>query len=340
MVTYLLLLKGTNKDLASLEFEILFKTYYGEDIKLKQIRNTLFFFSTNKVLTRQEEFLKRLSFTNTVSKLLFKGKIEEYSKTLSSQVNPCMESFALRIHSSFANSSVYKEKGLDYFAKAMWTVMKKPKIDLNDPQCVYHFHYDEEKNEILCSEEFFENSKDYLQRMPTQRPFCKPYTIKSDLARASVNMLGLKTGLICDPFCGTGAILLEAQSMGFEVVGNDISYKDLMGYRANSFHFFSGFPSLLTLSDSRELVFKEKSIGGLVTDIPYGKSSRKLGTELYEQFLLNAKKYLKNGARLVVIYANFLEFEELVKKHYKVLGQAEEYINKSMTRRIIVAENC
>ena len=43
------------------------------------------------------------------------------------------------------------------------------------------------------------------------------------------------------------------------------------------------------------------------------------------------KVYLKPGKRMVVIYANFLEFKELTLKYFDEVCEIEEYINKSMT---------
>ena len=52
-----------------------------------------------------------------------------------------------------------------------------------------------------------------------------PYTLKSDIARASLNLLNLKeNSIVLDPFCGIGGILLEAEDLNFKVIGNDISW--------------------------------------------------------------------------------------------------------------------
>ena len=41
-----------------------------------------------------------------------------------------------------------------------------------------------------------------------------------------INLIGLKKGeTVCDPFCGTGTTLLEAESMGIHGIGLDFDEK-------------------------------------------------------------------------------------------------------------------
>ena len=42
------------------------------------------------------------------------------------------------------------------------------------------------------------------------------------LARVMCNLTGLKEGIIWDPFCGSGTILMEAAVLGFDILGSDI----------------------------------------------------------------------------------------------------------------------
>mgnify|MGYP000970328305 FL=1 len=62
-----------------------------------------------------------------------------------------------------------------------------------------------------------------------KRDYEKPYTdtdmgtLPPKLARMLVNLTGLRSGIIWDPFCGSGTILLEAAVLGFDVFGSDVS---------------------------------------------------------------------------------------------------------------------
>ena len=60
------------------------------------------------------------------------------------------------------------------------------------------------------------------------RDFDKPYTdvkmgtLPPKLARMMINLTGLREGIIWDPFCGSGTILMESLVLGFDVLGSDI----------------------------------------------------------------------------------------------------------------------
>jgi len=50
-------------------------------------------------------------------------------------------------------------------------------------------------------------------------------TLPPKLARIMVNLTGRKDGIVWDPFCGSGTILMEAGMLGFDLLGSDIDEK-------------------------------------------------------------------------------------------------------------------
>lgn len=60
------------------------------------------------------------------------------------------------------------------------------------------------------------------------RDFDKPFTdtkmgtLPPKLARIMVNLTGKREGIIWDPFCGSGTILMESATLGFDVLASDI----------------------------------------------------------------------------------------------------------------------
>ena len=55
-----------------------------------------------------------------------------------------------------------------------------------------------------------------------------PHELDWKLTRVMINLTGLKEGeTVCDPFCGTGTTLLEAESMGIHAVGLDFDEKNV-----------------------------------------------------------------------------------------------------------------
>ena len=333
-----LILKGSNKNMASFEFEELFKTYYSTEIKLREYKNILYYFDNHKSLDKSSEIFKRLTFTNYLGIEIFRfNSLNEFKTKLSdkvlSQFN--FKSFLVRLkkYKSGLNSE-FSEKDI---AEIIWDKLENPKVDLFNPEMEFTILLRDDCY-ILC-ETLYNNSKDYLNRMPKKRPVQMPYTLKSDMARASINFLGISDGVVLDPFCGIGGILLEAYDMGFNIIGNDISWNDLKYMKTNFSYYYPNYKPNILLSDSRYQFLKDNSVDGIVSDIPYGKSSRMLGLELYEKFLISSSKMLKKNSRMVIIFANFVEFRDLALKYFNEVKTINQYINKSMTRHIIVLEN-
>jgi putative methyltransferase (TIGR01177 family) len=338
MNKYIVFLKGIQKDIASFEFETLWETYFDEKISLKRLENMSYYFESKNLVNKDHPIFKRLTLTHSVSIILCKSKKFDIIKKFIVDYDFSFldgKKFAVRIKKIKKNQKVdFEEKAL---AKPIWDQLKKPNVDLENPDYEYFFVF-LEKGDIFFTEKLFENDKDYLERMPKFRPVAMPYTLKSDIARVAVNYLGIKEGVVLDPFAGIGGTLLEAIDMGFEIIANDISWNDLQYMKKNVEHYFPKTKYRQTLCDAREKFLKDVSIDGIVTDIPYGRCCRKLGDDLYEKFLENAKSYLKKGKRLVVIYANFVEFKDLALKYFKLVKEVDHYINRSMTRHILVLE--
>jgi tRNA (guanine10-N2)-dimethyltransferase len=224
------------------------------------------------------------------------------------------KAFSVRMRSSKSGLNIkYLAKDL---AKPIWNSFKSPRVSLEEPDVEFSFLFYKDPNKIHFCKKLYENEKEYLERMPKLRPITKPYTLKSDIARASLNLLKIKKGLVLDPFCGIGGILLEAYDLGFEIIGNDISWNDLKYMKKNFDYYYPKAKYTRTLADSSSQFLKDNSIDGIVTDIPYGKSSRKMGEDLYEDFLNTAKNYLKRNSRIIIIYANFLEFKNIALKYF------------------------
>lgn len=340
MISYVLILKGCNKKLACLEFETLWLTYFHEEIKLLEIQNVIYTFKS-KILDihKDPRILSRLTFTNYLGEVYFELEnhdkyAEEVSKLNLKEYEG--KSFALKIKKS--RKEFKSNLSLKELSKPIWDKFNEPKVNLENPDIEFNLVVCENEKKFF-TKKLYENEKDYLERMPKLRPIAKPYTLKSDMARGSINLTKIKTGILLDPFCGIGGILLEAEDMNFKIIGNDISWNDLRDMKINFEHYYPKNKCIRILSDCKTRVLKENSIDAIVTDIPYGKSSRKLGTNLYEEFLKNAKVYLKPGARLIVIYANFVEFKHLALKYFEEIDEVEQYINKSMTRYILILEN-
>ncbi len=348
MYNYIVILKGSNKDLASFELKNLWEIYFNEKIKLIQIDNTYFKFKSKNKINKDHKIFQRITFTNNLFlEIISTESLETFKNEITKEKLKFIngKTFSIKIKKINKKLSTNNFQFKEY-TKHLWLNLENPKVDLENPEInLLFFHNDYEKentnNKLKLAFQIFENKKKYLTRMPKLRPIKKPYTLKSDMARIAFNYLNIKEGLVLDPFAGIGGILLEGYDMGFKIHANDINWNDLNHLKTNFDYYFKNSKNKYTrtLADSTTQFLKLNSIDGIVTDIPYGKSCRRLGNDLYEGFLKSAKIYLKPGKRLVIIYANFLEFKKLAIKYFDEIIEIEEFINKSMTRHILVLEN-
>src|SRR5574340_919786 len=100
-----------------------------------------------------------------------------------------------------------------------------------------------------------------------------PHELDMKLARCMVNLSQLKEGdVICDPFCGTGTILLEAESMGMHSIGIDFDKKMCEIAKKNLAE--NKYHSKIINSTYHDIQKIRNKIDGIITDVPYGVSSK------------------------------------------------------------------
>ena len=103
-----------------------------------------------------------------------------------------------------------------------------------------------------------------MERRAKNREFFHPSTLQPKLAGCMVNLTRVKPPQpLLDPFCGSGAILIEARVLGCSPVGMDISSAMAMGSRRNLRNFNENFHGLI-LGDARRMPFLE--ISAIATD--------------------------------------------------------------------------
>lgn len=149
------------------------------------------------------------------------------------------------------------------------------------------------------------------------------------ISRAMINLACLKEGeTICDPFCGTGTTLLEAESMGIHSIGIDFDPKmyDMCKKNINA----NNFNSKIILGDYTELIKLIDQFDGIVTDLPYGRASK---TSIDPRKLLKEfVSIIPNGKKFAIMFKKDLENDLDIKnsKKYSI------YRHKSLTRTILV----
>ncbi|MGI0087025.1 MAG: DNA methyltransferase [Nitrosotalea sp.] len=155
-----------------------------------------------------------------------------------------------------------------------------------------------------------------------------PTELDWKLSRCIVNLSQLKEGdTLCDPFCGTGTTLLEAESMGMHSIGIDYDFDMCNITRRNLVE--NGYESRVVNSTHQFIPKIKKKIDAIVTDVPYGIASRSSvpPKKIIEDLLSVVPKKMK----LVLVYKKGSELTELSgAKRYEI------YRHKSLTRVIAV----
>jgi len=123
----------------------------------------------------------------------------------------------------------------------------------------------------------------FRERAVRYRPFFSPVSLPPVFARTLVNLCRVHAGgIILDPFCGTGGVIIEASMLGYRTIGSDRDMEMLKGTRINLEHF--KLSSELIHSDVGDLEGKLSDHGieyvdGIATDMPYGRASTTFGED-------------------------------------------------------------
>ena len=156
-----------------------------------------------------------------------------------------------------------------------------------------------------------------------------PHELDWKLTRAMINLIGLKEGeTVCDPFCGTGTTLLEAESMGIHAIGLDFDEKMYEISKENLKK--NGYKSTVFNSDFQELTKISEKFNGIVTDLPYGRASKI--SEKPEKILKKFLTILPKRKKMAIMYKK--ELDSSLK--LKGIKKYEIYRHKSLTRTILI----
>lgn len=196
------------------------------------------------------------------------------------------------------------------------------KVKLEDPDITVYLIFTDEEN-------FFGFSKRMKEVKRPKKITKYPHELDWKLTRVMINLLGIKEGeTVCDPFCGTGTTLLEAESMGIHAIGLDFDEKMCKISKENL--MVNGYKSKVINSDYHELSKISEKFTGIITDLPYGKSSKT--SEKPEKTLKEFFSILPKRKRSAIMYKKELDS----KLRLKGIKKYEIYRHKSLTRTILI----
>ena len=263
----------------------------------------------------------RIAYSKAVYELILEGTIDKIKKDLKNV--------------DFEKIVVHNFKVEDHTGKLLETIadcINKP-VKMKRPETLIEIF--KIKNKIYVTKLLQKISHDFEKRRPHNRPIAYPFSLKPKIARAMVNLTGMKKGeAILDPFCGTGGLLIEAALIGSRVEGIDIDHRMVEACKKN----------LESFAVKKYNIYEDDALNWkgqmtyVVTDLPYSLNTKKQELEpLYEKFLKVLEKNLKY--RAVIGSPDFIDMKKLIKKaNLKLVGEHSFFLHSSLTKKIFIVE--
>ena len=194
------------------------------------------------------------------------------------------------------------------------------KVSLDDPEVIIYMIFTDEEN-------FFGFSTKFMPQKRPEKLTKFHHELDWKLTRAMINLAKINDDeIVCDPFCGTGSTLLEAQSMGIKAVGIDFDERMCKISKENlKVNKFSGE----VYNNDYEYMDNIK-FDGIVTDLPYGTASKV--SEPPKKIMKEFLSKIPRKAKFAIMCKK--GFDENIKLN--LTKKYEIYRHKSLTRMILI----
>lgn len=204
----------------------------------------------------------------------------------------------------------------------MISKFSKAKVRFDNPDITVYLIFTDKEN-------FFGFSKKINSDQRPKKVKTHPNELDWKLTRAMLNLIGLKEDqTVCDPFCGTGTTLLEAESMKIKGIG--IDFNEEMCEISKSNIKENRYKSKVIHDDFRKLIEIANEYQGIVTDLPYGRNSKT--TKDPKNILKELFSIIPKKKRFAIMFKKELG-EGLKLQGFK---KYEIYRHKSLTRTVLV----
>ena len=302
---------GENVELAKDEIISISKSYD---------KNTSYKADSKLVITNSQapwsKIAQRATFVRTSGKLV--GTFSDLFSELDLSLLHKVDTFACR-----AINLSSKRLNLVDIEKTVGAAIKQTsgaKVSLSNPSLTVHLIFTDSQNYLGYSTKLVEPKR-------PKKVFKSPSELHWKLGRVMVNLAGSnEKEILCDPFCGTGTILLEAESMGIRSIGIDYDKRMCDGAKKNL--AANGYNSKIINAGYEQI--KKISFDGIVTDLPYGISSK--SSESPKKLISDFISILPKKKKLALMCKKELadQIELKPAKRYEI------YRHKSLTRTILV----
>jgi tRNA (guanine10-N2)-dimethyltransferase len=278
----------------------------------------------------------RLGLAHRVSDQATSGPVEGAASLAASIDIGDAPSFRVRVRASDVSSWDGRPKELEAEAGRLLQERTGARVDLTSPAA--------EVRLVLAGRAFAGLLGGSVDRPAMEgravrhRPFSHPISLHPKYARAMVNLARVPPGgRIADPFCGTGGILMEATLMGLKAWGGDIDPRMIKGSRRNL--EVLGLEAELVEADVGDMARAiEGGVDAVVTDPPYGRSTRTLGggiAGVLDRLYESTAEVLSEAGRFVVC----LPSRDLLPTDgspFEIESVHPMRVHKSLTRHVCV----
>ncbi|MSS86269.1 MAG: 16S rRNA (cytosine(1402)-N(4))-methyltransferase [Thaumarchaeota archaeon] len=288
---------------------------YDRFSKIKIISNLVIVQSK----TNGNEIVKRATFVKTSGQILRKMSglfLDEENVGVLKNA----KSFVCRVINLSSNQFNIPE--LESSMGDMISKFSHAKVKLENPDITVYLIFTNEENFFGFSEKVEDKKRPIKVKK-------YPHELEWKLTRVMINLIGLKKGqTLCDPFCGTGTTLLESESMGINAIGIDFDEKMCEISKENL--KINNYKSKILKSDFQKLTKISDDFDGIVTDLPYGRSSK--ASDKPEEILKKFMSIMPKNKKIAIMYKQELD----PKMKLKGLKKYQIYRHKSLTRTILI----
>ena len=310
----------------------------SEDINYKILtkNNDVIIFESKSENDKIKNFANRISSIYFVDDFLFESPLiisKIHNSAIKNPIkNPGSIAVKYKNRSKSVNSQEIIKTVASVYTKNRKVRLKKPDIEI---RCIIT------DDRVYVGMKLFQIDRQQFEKRKVQfRPFFSPISLHPKLARALVNLSGVKKNhTLLDPFCGTGGILLEAGLIGIKVIGNDIEQKMIDGCK-KTLNFYKINEYNLFCSDVGDINKYVSKIDAVVTDLPYGKSTTTKGEEkknLYKRSFEIISNVMSKNTKAVIGFSD-KNMISLAENYLKFVESHELKVHKSLTRYFVVFE--
>lgn len=268
---------------------------------------------------------KILGFTHNIYKLLFETK--EKNIKIGCEKFDWNSVYKDSYRVTIIGKLNFSEKEI---GSIIWDKINNPKVNLRNPNANIVLLSNKDTVYVTLLESKIDKS--FLEMTPQTMPEHHPSALNPKMARAIINLSGIRKGqTLVDPFCGAGYLLIQAAMMGLKVVGYDIAENMIKKAERNLDHSRVRYYQL----KQRDSIKLDEMVEYIISDLPYGISTKRENEQLYLKFIKTLNNILQKKA--VLVFPDYFDCKKAINNTELIIeNEFIDRVHKSLTRKIVI----